>query len=319
MKLKSIEKVSTLINDYFVSVFNKTDIDYSKLKSTSAINSQVKSIDNITITVEEVSKSLGELKKNKSPGNDEINSTYILGIKDIIAKPLQLIFNKSIDQNQVPNDWKTANITPIFKKGDKSNVENYRPVSLTSILGKSLEKIIKKHIADFLNDTNQIKTTQHGFTQGRSCLSNLLICHDSIINRLDEGKAVDVIYLDLQKAFDKVQHKLLMYKIRNMGIVGKLADWIETWLVNRKQRVTINGAKSEWKTVYSGVPQGSVLGPLLFSIFINDIDDKLKNCILKFADDSKLWGIANEKTGRETLQEDLDTLSDWSKKKLHAL
>jgi len=213
-------------------------------------------------------KAIGELKPNKSPGIDNITSTYALKIKEIIAKPLTLLFNKSLETNEVPSDWKRANVTLIFKKGNKSNVENYRPISLTALLGKVMEKIIKKYIDNLLEETNKINTSQHGFTEGRSCLSNLLLCQDSITNMIDEGSAIDIIYLDLEKAFDKVPHSRLLQKIREIGINGRLADWIENWLKNRMQRVTVNESHSKWLEVESGVPQGSILGPLLFTLMI---------------------------------------------------
>ena len=179
-----------------------------------------------------------------------------------------------------------------------------------------MEKIIKKHIEQFLIKTNQIKTSQHGFIKGRSCLSNLLICQNDIINLLDEGSAVDIVYLDLQKAFDKVPHNILMQKIHSMGIGGRVAKWIKNWLTNRMQRVIVNGAHSEWKEVDSGVPQGSILGPLLFTIFINDLDDDVRNPLLKFADDTKLWGAVDSVEGIMRLQNDLDIISNWSKENL---
>jgi len=219
-----------------------------------------------------------------------------------------------LSKNQIPDDWKKANITPIFKKGDKSKVENYRPVSLTSFHGKVLEKIIKKHIEDFLCRNSIINNSQHGFMKARSCLTNLLICQNSIINLIDNGSSVDVIYLDFQKAFDKVPHVRLMKKVRDVGIGGNLADWIENWLSDRTQRVVINGSYSDFVEVTSGVPQGSILGPLLFTIYINDLEYEVKNSLLKFADDSKLWGRVDNIQDRNILQNDLNILGEWAQK-----
>src|SRR6266516_3374562 len=161
-------------------------------------------------------------------------------------------------------------------------------------------------------ENNLIKKSQHGFMKGSSCLSNLLISHDSIVSMMDGGSPVDIIYLDFQKAFDKVPHNILMAKIRKIGIIGKLADWLQNWLEGRTQRVGINGVYSEWEVVTSGVPHGSILGPVLFTIFINELEENVINNVLKFADDSKLWGRVETLEDRLSLQKDLDILGDWA-------
>ena len=305
------QEVASLLNEYFATVFTKKLIDNVKLDKME-VNSEEGSLQNIIITDTEVLKAISEFKEHKSPGIDGITSTYALKTKEILAKPLGLLYNSSIDKNEIPKDWKKANISPIFKKGEKSNVENYRPVGLTAFYGKVLEKIIKSHIEIFFLETNFVKNSQHGFMKGRSCLSNLLICQNSIVSMIDEGSPVDVIYLDFQKAFDKVPHERLMYKIRDARIGGKIADWLENWLVGRTQRVGINGVYSEWAEVTSGVPQGSILGPLLFTIYINDLETNVINNLLKFADDTKLWGRAETMQERISLQKDLDVLGEWA-------
>ena len=212
----------------------------------------------------------------------------------------------------VPMDWKTANITALFKKGSKSDANNYRPVSLTSQIGKIMERIIKKELVSFLEENNLLFDSQHGFRRNRSCLTNLLEFMQGIANSLDKGNPTDVIYLDFQKAFDKVPHRRLLYKLKDIGIEGRLLAWIEDWLSNRRQRVVLNGRCSRWEEVTSGVPQGSVLGPILFIIFINDLDERILNKLLKFADDTKLIGEVNCMEKRNELQQDLDKLIDWS-------
>jgi len=187
-KNEVIEKeneISTVMNEYFASVFNKRlDEDAASFSKNS---SQENILDKIIITEKEVLHMIGEFKPNKSPGVDNIGSTYALKIKEIISKPLTYLFTRSIANNEIPCDWKKANITPIFKKGERSNVENYRPVSLTTLFGKTLEKIIKNHIDLFLRATNYFNTSQHGFTKGRSCMSNLLVYQNSVVTMMDEG------------------------------------------------------------------------------------------------------------------------------------
>ena len=210
-------------------------------------------------------KVISSFKKNKSPGIDSITSTYALKIKEIVATPLAYIFTRSFKCNEVPIDWKRGNITPIFKKGSKKLVENYRPVSLTCIFGKTMEKIVKDYLENFLFATNVINKTQHGFSKGKSCTSNLLIFQDSVLSMLDNDSSVDVIYFDLQKAFDKVPHDILLRKLVQSGIELDIIKWIENWILDREQRVVIEVKVSEWVKVESGVPQGSILGPLLLS------------------------------------------------------
>ena len=226
---------------------------------------------------------------------------------------LTIIFRKSLDQGEIPDDWRTANVSPIFKKGSRSKVSNYRPVSLTSQVSKIYESILRDAIMEHLVKNQLLRDSQHGFLRGRSCLSNLLTFLDKVTDCVDKGIDVDVIFLDLAKAFDKVPHTRLMNKVRAHGIQGLIGNWIENWLKGRKQRVCIRGAGSAWIDVISGVPQGSVLGPILFLIFVNDLDCGVINWLLKFADDTKLFGKVQSELDRACLQQDLQRLLDWSR------
>ena len=238
----------------------------------------------LIINEEVVLKKLKSLKENKAPGPD---SMYPRILKEACAElcvPLGKIFQRSLTEGEVPPDWRMANITCIHKKGSKSSPSNYRPVSLTSIACKVLESIIKDHIVGHLKKYNLIGKSQHGFTKGRSCLTNLLTFLEDVTHSVDQGIPVDVIYLDFAKAFDKVPHCRLIRKLEVHGITGDVSKWIEMWLRGRKQRVMLNGELSDYKEVtISGVPQGSVLGPVLFTIFINDLDEGIKSKIVKFA------------------------------------
>ena len=168
-------------------------------------------------------------------------------------------------------------------------------------------------MVQYIESNDLIKESQHGFRRGRSCLTNLLIFLDKITRDVDEGHNVDAIYLDFAKAFDKVPHQRLLVKLRSMGIGGSLLGWIGDWLEGRRQRVYIGGGRSGWRWVTSGVPQGSVLGPLLFLVFINDLEEGVLNSLLKFADDTKLFGVVDNVTQHDQLQRDLCTIVEWSK------
>ena len=188
----------------------------------------------------------------------------------------------------MPSIWKTANVTALHKKGSKCDPSNYRPISLTCILCKVYEKIIRTHILEHVSAN--ISRMQHGFMIGRSCLSNLLESFDIINDFLSEGETVDIFYLDFQKAFDSVPHYRLLVKLKSFGINNKTLDTISDFLSGRTFRVKVGNASSEDFPVGSGIPQGSVLGPLLFLLYINDLPASIINSVSLFADDLKMYG-----------------------------
>ena len=305
---------ANLLNSYFSSVFTRENLanvpDASKLVDDKSDNNLI----DIEITEELVKKKLDLIKVDKSTGVDEIHPRMLFELRDVLVKPLTTLFNASLATSLVPLDWKSATVVPLFKKGKRSDPQNYRPVSLTSITCKVLESILKEQMVEHLAKLRLIKDTQHGFTKGRSCLTNLLDFLEDATKWVDEGIPVDVIYLDFAKAFDKVPHTRLIKKLEAHGISGKVSLWISNWLSNRKQRVSLNSNLSGWSDVLSGVPQGSVLGPLLFLIFINDIDDELSCKIIKFADDTKICRNIINNNDAISLNQDLKKLAEWADK-----
>ena len=260
-------------------------------------------------------KKMDNLESFSAPGPDGISPYLLKELSSEMCLPLSILFQKSLAENCVPTDWKAANITPIFKKGSKFECGNYRPVSLTSVICRVMESVIRDSIVDHLASNDLILPSQHGFVRKRSCLTNLLEYFEKITALVDQGECVDILYLDFAKAFDKVSHKKLSILLDAHGICGKIKKWIDSWLSERKQRVVLNGNNSEWRPVTSGVPQGSVLGPTLFIIFINTLDTYLGDypvLVSKFADDSKVGMVVNDESDAVILQKVIDSLCSWS-------
>ena len=270
---------------------------------------------------EDVIKAIDGVKAHAASGPDEIPIRALKECKLNVAEPIYLIWKKSILCGTVPACYKESVITPIHKKDSKVHAKNYRPVSLTSHIIKIFERIIRHKVVDYLERNNLICTSQHGFRSGHSCLSELLDHFDDILTGLLENKDTDIIYLDYAKAFDKVDHPLLIQKLEKYGIHPSLIRWIKDFLTNRSQSVVVNGVHSFIAIIVSGVPQGTVLGPILFIIFINDIGTCIKHSTLRcFADDTRLAGKIDVTSDCDKLQEDLDAVTAWSLKnnmKLH--
>ena len=284
---------------YFQKMFTKENED--------GIQTEAEDLDSgwldtcIDFSPKSVLKKLEQLPTDKTPGPDGLHPMLLRMTAASIAEPLSLIFQRSFATGLVPSDWKVADIVPIFKKGARDDPANYRPVSLTSVPCKVMESLIKDGLKVFLEKKGTITSYQHGFMQGRSCLTNLLETLESWTQALDEEFGIDVLYLDYRKAFDSVPHKRLLEKLKTYGLRGNLLQWIQSFLEARLMRVGIRGSFSEWIKVLSGVPQGSVLGLLLFLLFVNDLPDWIKNSMRMFADDVKIWNVIRSQTDSESL------------------
>ncbi|MES9884607.1 MAG: reverse transcriptase family protein, partial [Sedimenticola sp.] len=295
-----------VLSSFFSSVFTREPTD-DELPEFA--NRCEETVNDIEISEEIVLKKLASLKVDKSQGPDEVNPQVLKECRMSLVDPLTRIFKMSLDSGILPSDFKKANISPIFKKGSRSSPGNYRPVSVTSIPGKILESIIRDSMVTHLERNELIADEQHGFVKGKSCLTNLLETLDDVTSALDLGEGLDMIYLDYSKAFDSVPHKRLIYKLSKYGFGDKFVNWIRYFLMEREQTVSIRGHFSKPVEVLSGVPQGSVLGPLLFVLYVNDIPEIVYANVKMFADDTKLYDLYDK---CYSLQDDLDKLMIWS-------
>ena len=259
-----------------------------------------------------VEKQLRQLNPSKASGPDEIPPRLLKLVAHEIAPALSFVFQQSYESGVVPAQWKQALVSPVHKSGDKSDPTNYRPISLTCICGKVMEHIMLSHISKHLAVHNILADSQHGFRQGLSTTTQLTSVIHEWSSCLQKRSQTDAVFLDFQKAFDRVPHHRLFSKLQYYGITGDSLMWIKSFLADRQQAVVVNGAKSSWKEVTSGVPQGSVIGPTLFLIFINDIKDNLKSPIRLFADDCVIYREILSELDHQILQEDLQKLSSWA-------
>jgi len=304
--------MAELLNNFFGSVFTREDAENIPV----AEEMEGMTLDNITITERAVREKIKSLKTDSAAGPDEIGPKLLQELESVLTRPLTWIFRESVNSGEVPAEWRSANVTPIFKKGPKSDPGNYRPVSLTSVCCKLLESILRDALMNHLTANGLLNPSQHGFMPGKSCTTNLLEFMEKTTKVIDAGLPFDIVFLDFAKAFDKVPRERLLEKLRAHKVRGRVLNWIRNWLTGRRQRVVLNGKFSSWADVLSGVPQGSVLGPILFLIFINDLDvaASLIEILRKFADDTKLGQTVGTDQDKEKLQQALNNLCDWADK-----
>ena len=301
---------ASLLLKQFSSVFTKEDnsVPLPHIENPT----DYPNIENIKVNEKGVLTLLTKLNTNKASGPDGISNKFLKACASEISPLITQIFQDSLNSHELPEDWRKANVAPIFKKGEKSTPANYRPVSLTSVCCKLLEHIVCKHILIHLEKYNILSKLQHGFRSGHSCETQLLITIDDLLQNYNKKLQTDVIILDFSKAFDTVPHQRLLHKLRNYGINGTINKWIEEFLTKRSHRVIVDGEASSYDHVESGVPQGTVLGPLLFLIYINDLPSQVKSQVRLFADDCLLYRPINSLQDQLQIQKDLISLEKWA-------
>ena len=269
-------------------------------------------IENIQTSEVEVQRLLSQLNANKSTGPDGIGNWVLKHCSSSLSIPLTTLFNKSLRDGIFLSVWKQANICPVFKKGDKSDKTNYRPISLLSNMSKILEKIVYKRLYEYLMDNNLLTQHNSGFKKNDSTINQLLKIIHQIYQDVN-GNDTCLVFLDVSKAFDKVWHEGSLFKIKQMGITGSLLDWLQSYISERHQKVMLNGMESNMCYLESGVPQGSILGPLLFLIFVDDIVDEMECIVNLFADDTSVQQKIIDITSFDAVNRDLSRLSRFGK------
>ena len=297
---------SEILNSQFSSVFTKEDLENIPEMGSDPTSG----LGSLIISEQGVLKQLSSLNPNKASGPDQIPPWFLKTFATDIAPILTDVFQDSIDSGTVPRRWKEANVCAVFKKGRKSDPANYRPISLTCVVSKILKHIVHSFIMKHLNHNNILTDCQHGFRAKRSTEMQLIFTlHD--MAKTIQSSSIHAAVLDFAKAFDKVPHRRLLRKLQYYGIQGSLLNWLESFLTQRFQSVVCEGQTSSQCPVTSGVPQGTVLGPLLFLLYINDLPDTVQLSVRLFADDALVYGIVASDADCDLLQSDLRRLESW--------
>ena len=305
------QEMSEILKTHFESVFNAESLppNMEELRKDYGC----RSMEDIDFCEDDIESIIMEIPQNSSPGPDGIPAILLRNCAAELKKPIYILWRASLDAGHLPKYMKNCVVTPVFKKGDRSLAENYRPISLISHLCKLFERIIVKKLTAYLEEADLYNEEQHGFRKGRSCLSQLLEHHQKILAALEQHRGVDVVYLDFAKAFDKVDYNILMWKLKSIGVCGKVLEWIGDFLVGRTQSIKVSGQLSSRGSVNSGVPQGSSLGPLLFLIMISDINRNVENVdISSFADDTRIVSSIGSNSDCCNMQDDLIGVYRWA-------
>ena len=301
-----------VFNRYFASQSYIEDSPDDPLPRIPRVESE---LNDIQLSQEEVKKVLQQLNSQKAVGPDKIHNKILSASREVITEGLTLLFNRCLNEGKFPLSWKIALVSPIFKKGNREHCNNYRPISLLSCIGKTLEKCVQQRTLTYLTQNELITPHQSGFIPGDSTVYHLLNLYHDLCSAMDNNNTAHAIFFDISKAFDRVWHRGLIHKLEAIGIRGKLLDWFRDYLSNRKQATVIKGEMSDYSWISAGVPQGSVLGPLLFIVYINDITLEIESTIKLFADDTSMYSFMEDLDQQATtLNSDLIKIREWALK-----
>ena len=310
---------SPLINVYKANILNNFFQSQTLLNETNAVPPDLISpalnteLNTIILTPIEVESVLKTLIVGKASGPNGLSNRILKELSSQLSSPLCSLFNQSLQTGYLPKSYKEANVSPVPKKGDVSIVSNHRPISLLNAEAKVFERLVFKYLFNHFRDNNLLSSLQSGFIPGDSTVNKLTFLYNTFCQALDSGKEVRAVFCDISKAFDRVWHVGLLHKLKASGVKGEILDWFKHYLSDRKQRVVLPGAISDWVFIRAGVPQGSILGPLLFLIYINDIVTDIGSNIRLFADDTSLYIIVDDPiTAANCINTDLDKISRWA-------
>ena len=272
-------------------------------------------LDRIVLTPHEVELVLEVLPVGKASGPNGLSNRILKELSHQLASPFCSLFNDSLHKGVVPVSYKEAHVCPVPKKGDLSAVNNYRPISLLNSEDMLFERLVFKHLYNHLQTYNLLSSLQSGFIPGDSTVNQLTYLYNTFCQALDSGKEVRVVFCDISKAFDWVWHAGLLLKLEAAGVTGQVLEWFKSYLTNRKQRVVLPGAVSDWIFIHAGVPQGSILGPLLFLVYINNIVLDIGSNIRLFADDTSVYIVVDDPvTAAACINADLGRITQWAAK-----
>ena len=283
------------------------------LKYEPENQSELNPLDLQPVNHETVRTILNSLKVNKAGGLDKISARMIKDAGYELAPSIAYLVNKSITDGIVPDLWKIARVTPVYKADDKLLVENYRPISVLPVLSKVLEKVVYTQLCAHLDQLNYIYPHQYGFRRGHNTAQVIAQVNNWVLESMDKGKITGLLFVDISKAFDSINHKVLLGKLENAALSRKALKWFHSYLVDRKQSVLVNGEMSDSRSVVLGVPQGSILGPLLFNIYVNSLPNAVENTrVILYADDAVLISAASTSQElQKTLEHNFNLISDW--------